>query len=443
MRAVLAVLGACVVLALGQVVEQPMSFDSKGELYRLTAEANARAAAFPEFSGFDHLELWGTPAGPLVEVYRTDKSREQVSITDDRIALVRQQVDAYLTRRRPSNLDQQGRGSFLLQQIPLALGWYGPATTALIIPSADFRWQAALSLVVSSACYFAPLSAMRNMRMTNAQAHLSVANGYRGVLAGYLIGHMFHRRAYRAYSAIMMVTSIGGQYAGYRLADKLSLGQATFVTAYTDLGLLDGALLGLSVREWSHVENHYNISMSFWTLAGMATGSVVGNWRAPEWDCTEGQVIALRTGTIVGAAVPVVLYTALAKHGAVATACMLGLAGSTVGTWWTEGSIHDTRLTSGNGLIVTGMTIGGALLGSGIGVVANTAEEVIAVAGSAGAIGGLVGGIALAKNLQAGETTQGYIEPRIEINYAGIVSGATSYAVSRQFAAPNLLTIRF
>jgi hypothetical protein len=284
---------------------------------------------------------------------------------------------------------------------------------------------------------------MRNMKMTNAQAHLSVANGYRGVLAGYLIGHMFHRRAYRAYSAIMMGTSIGGQYAGYRLADKLSLEQATLVTAYTDLGLLDGALLGMSVREWTQVENHYNVSMSFWTLTGMATGSVIGNWRAPKWDCTEGQVIALRTGTIVGAAVPIVLYAALVKPGSPAAPCFLGMAGGVAGTWWTESSVHDTRLTSGNGLIVTGMTIGGALLGSGIGVVTTTGEEVIAVAGSAGAIGGLVGGIALAKNLQAGETTQGYIEPRVEFNYAGLVGGATSYAVSRQFAVPNLLTVRF
>jgi hypothetical protein len=241
----------------------------------------------------------------------------------------------------------------------------------------------------------------------------------------------------------MMGTSIGGQYAGYRLADRLSLGQATLVTAYTDLGLLDGALLGMSVREWTQVENRYSISMSFWTVTGMATGSVIGNWRGPKWDCTEGQVTALRTGTILGAAVPIVLYAALVKPGSPAAPCLLGIAGSACGAWWTEGSIHDTRFSNGNGLIVTGMTIGGALLGCGIGLVTTTAEEVIAVAGSAGAIGGLVGGIALAKNLQAGETTQGYIEPRIEFNYAGLVGGATSYAVSRQFAAPNLLTVRF
>ena len=442
MKAITAGLAICLALAFGQVVEQPISFDSRDEVYRLTAEANAGAAAFPELSGFDHLEMWRTPDGPVLEVYRRDKNRERVSITDQELANVRQQVDVYVARPRPVKLDQEGRGSFLLQQIPLALGWYGPATTALIIPNADFRWQAALSLFVSSAAYFTPLSAMRNMKMTNAQAHLSVANGYRGVLAGYLIGHMFRISEYRAYSAIMMGTSIGGQVAGYTLADKLSLGRATLVTAYTDLGLMDGALLGAACLDWTRTDGRYNISMSFWTLAGMTAGSVVGNWRAPKWDCTEGQVTALHTGAVVGAAVPIALYAALAKSGGPAAACMLGIAGSACGAWWTEGSIRDTRLTNGNGLIVTGMTIGGALLGSGLGVLPNSVEAT-AVAGSAGAIGGLVGGIALAKNLQSGQSAQGYIEPRFEFNYAGLVGGAASYATSRQFAAPNLLTVKF
>ena len=70
MKAVLTGLGVCLALVLGQVVEQPLSFDSKGELYRLTAEANAGTAAFPELSGFEHLEMWRTIDGPVLEVYR-------------------------------------------------------------------------------------------------------------------------------------------------------------------------------------------------------------------------------------------------------------------------------------------------------------------------------------------------------------------------------------
>ena len=80
MRTVLAGLSLCLGLVLGQSFEKPMGFDSKGELYRLSAEANAAAVVFPELSGFDHLELWQTSDGPVLEVYRPDKSRERMSV---------------------------------------------------------------------------------------------------------------------------------------------------------------------------------------------------------------------------------------------------------------------------------------------------------------------------------------------------------------------------
>ena len=442
MRFALVGLTVCLGVVLGQVVEQPVSFDSRGEVYRLSAAANVRSAAFPELSGFDHLEIWQTADGLVLEVYRTDKSRERVGISDEELVLVRQQVDKYMAHLALVSPNQEGRGSFLLQQIPLALGWYGPATTAILIPSAHARWQAALSLVVSSAGYFAPLSAMRDMKMTHAQAHLCVANGYRGVLAGYLVGHMLHLSEYRAYSAVMMGTSIAGQVAGYRLADRLSLGQATLVTAYTDLGLMDGALLGAAFLGWGRDGGDHNISMSLSTLTGMAAGSVLGNYRAPKWDCTEGQVTVLRTGTIVGAAVPMALYAAIVKPEDPAAVCLLGIVGSWCGAWWTESSIRNTKFSGSNGLIVTGVTIGGALLGSGLGVITDS-PEVTAITGSAGVVAGLVGGIALAKDLQAGQAGQGNSVPRIEFNYAGLMGGVTSYAATGQLAVPNLVTVRF
>ncbi len=434
--------GLCLVtaFALGQAVEVPKSFDSGGLLYRLSPEAWAQTGIFPELAGFNYLELWQTEDGVVLEVYRPDRTRVRRRISQEELVLIRQQVDAQL-RQQPKRLNQEGRGSFLLQQIPLALGWYGPATTALLIPKADLQYQAALSLVVSSAAFFAPLLAMRNMKMTQAQAHLCVANGYRGVLAGYLVGHMFHISEYRAYSAIMMVASIGGQVAGYRLADKLSLGQATLVTAYTDLGLLDGALLGAAIRDWTDDPKRYNISLSTWSLAGLAGGSVAGNIIAPKWNCTEGQVTALRTGTIVGAAVPLALYATLAEDFS-PPAFLLGIGGSIGGTLWAQSSIRLHQLSNGNGLIVTGMTLGGALFGAGLGVLTNQ-SKVVSVAGSIGAIGGLAGGLALAKSLQAGQSSQSRLEPRLEFNCAGIICGVAHYAVNQRFGVPDLVTVRF
>lgn len=103
----MAALVAC--LALSQVREQPKSFDSKAKLYRLSAEANSAAATFPEPPGFDHREMWQTAEGPVLEAYQTDKNKERTSITEEELAHVRQQVDAYLMRRQPAKLNQEGR----------------------------------------------------------------------------------------------------------------------------------------------------------------------------------------------------------------------------------------------------------------------------------------------------------------------------------------------
>jgi len=220
MKAVAAVLAICLALALGQTVEQPISFDSQGKVYRLTAEANTGAAAFPELSGFDHLELWRTPDGPVLEVYRTDKSRERMNVAEGKLTRVRQQVDVYLARPRPVKLNQEGRGSFLMQQIPLALGWYGPAVVLITRPN-DFRAGAALYLTTSSACFFVPMYAMRNTEMTHAQAHLSIAYGYRGAMSGLAISQIVGATDQSGWASIMLGISISGQFAGYALARDL------------------------------------------------------------------------------------------------------------------------------------------------------------------------------------------------------------------------------
>ena len=175
MKVVLATLAACLALTPGQVGELPMSFDSKGELYRLSPEANASAAAFPELSAFDHLEIWQTTGGPVLEIHRVDKSKERRSITEEQIAHVRQQVDACMSRPQIAKLNQEDRCSFLLQQISLALSWYGPAVLAIVEPS-DFRWGAAHYLTTSPSCFFIPRYTIRNTEMTPAEAHLNVAH---------------------------------------------------------------------------------------------------------------------------------------------------------------------------------------------------------------------------------------------------------------------------
>jgi hypothetical protein len=446
MKAVMAVLGICLALAPGQTVEQPISFDSGGKVYRLTAEANAGAATFPELSGFDHLELWQTNGGPVLEIYHMDKGKERSSITEEKLARVRQQVDAYLARPQPVKLNQEGRGSFLMQQIPLALGWYGPAVLVIAEPR-DFRVGAALYLTTSSACFFVPMYAMRNTEMTHAEAHLSVAYGYRGVISGLAISQIVGISDAPGWAGVMLATSIGGQFAGYALARDLSLGQATLVTTYTDFGIVDGLGVGAVIRVLSGTESEGRIVYAG-GLAGEVAGAYLGKMRARDWNCTEGQVVVGRTGGILGMGVPIALYAAFTNFSPSADAntvlvSLLGIGGNIGGTYVAERQMRDLPLATGNGYIVAGTTIGGALLGGGLGVLTNE-PRVMAVTAAAGGVAGFYGGIALAKSLQANQDGHsGLNRSRIEVNYAALTGAVTSFACDRIISAPNLLTIRF
>jgi len=431
---------------LGQAIEQPLSFDSRAKMYRLTADANTGAAAFPDLAGFDHLELWQTPDGPVLEVYHADNSRTRISITEDKLAQVKQQVDAYLARPQPVKLNQEGRGSFLLQQIPLALGVYGPAVLVITQPQ-DFRVGAALYLTTSSACFFVPMYALRNVEMTHAQAHLSVAYGYRGALSGLAISQILGLNDACGWAGVGLLTSIGGQFSGYALARDLTLGQATLVSTYNDFGIVDGLGVGAVIRVLSGGESEGRIVYAG-GLAGEVAGTYWGKTRAREWVCTEGQVVVDRTAGILGMGVPMALYFAFTNFSPSANANMvwvslLGIGGNIGGVYLAEQEMRHLPLATGNGYMVAGMTIGGALLGGGLGILTNK-PRVMAVTAAAGGVAGFYGGIALAKSLQTDQTGHSSLNrSRFDVNYAALTGAVTNYACNRTISAPNLVTIRF
>jgi len=446
MKAALTGLGLCLALALGQVVEKPLSFDSNGKLYRLTAEANAGAAAFPELAGFDHLELWRTAEGLVLEVYRTDGSRERMIFTEDGLAHTRQQVDAYLARPYPVKLNQEGRGSFLLQQIPLALGWYGPAVLLIAEPH-DFRTGTALYLTTSAACFFVPMYAMRNVEMTEAEAHLTIAGGYRGALSGLAVSQIVGAHDANAWAFPGLLTSVAGQFAGYALAHDRSLGQATLVTTYADFGIVDGLGLGAIVRFLSGTESEGRIVYAG-GLAGEVVGTYLGTIRARDRDWTEGQVVVDRTGGILGIGVPIALYAAASSFSPsndanIVMVSLLGIGGNIGGMYLTERQIRNLPLTTGNGYIVAGMTIGGALLDGGIGILTDE-PRIMAMTAATGGVAGFYGGIALAKSLQANQNgLSSRSRSRFELNYAAMTAAVANFACFRTCSAPNLVTIRF
>jgi hypothetical protein len=443
--------------AFGQTVETPVSFDGQGRVFRLSPEANRAAGVFPDLADFDHVELWRSDTAVLVQVYHRDGTRSGRTLTPADLDAIRIRTDTYLSLRPVRQvLDQEGRGRFLFEQLPIALGWYGPSVLIIIQPD-DLRIASGVYLLSSAASYFIPMAYTAGARVTNAQAHLSVSFGYRGILAGFLLSDLLqvHDETPRWNAMFMLGTSIGGQVAGRILADRFSLGQATLVTNYTDLGTMGGALTGVIVENTLLRDQFNSTPLSALTLAGMAAGIVAGNARAQRWNCTEGQVIVDRTGGLLGAAVaPALYYVATGAQlfhrdgGAdLEVLSALAIGGAVAGTWWTETRLHDLPLSISSGYIVAGTTIAGGLVGAGLGFMFNTSnpeERMVVATTAAGGVAGFLGGLRLAQSLEPAASTRAErARFRLELNHAALAGAVAEYAGRRTFKAPNLVTVGF
>jgi len=445
-------------LALSADVHTPVGFDSRGSVRELSQTANRVSGAFPQFSGFLRIVAWQADSLYLVEVYHADGSRTPLLLTPAEFAAARQRVDAALAARKPGAVNQEGRGSFLLQQIPLALGYYAPAMLWLAQPS-DARLGTSLYLLTAAAGYGIPLGLTWHLPMSTAQASLSAGLGWRAGLTAVLVRDLFtHDLPVQDYSDTpfwMLLASIGGQVGGYQLARPLSTGQASYIMTLSDFGAGDGILFSLFVQQFynwpegyfdpHHTENDIS------TFAGQVGGAWLGHWLAQSRRLTDGQADFIRTTGILGALLPNGLYFTLAgpnldRRWDLALVLGLGIAGNVAATWWADRYIQDVPLTLGNNLIVVGASISGGLLGAGIGFLATPMEsehqpQVIAGLATAGTAAGYWGGLQLARTLSGNRAQSSRL--RLDLNLADAVAAAAGFARNRAFSAPGLLTLRF
>jgi len=446
MRAYLLVLVPA--LAIAQLVERPVAFDDAGKTFVVSRALAEQAGLFPGLAGFDELRAWESDSGMVLEVLNLDGTRVRRPLAREELDFARQRL-AELAATQPVRLNQEGRGSFLLQQIPLALGAYGPGVTLSIDPQ-DGRAFTALYLLSASGSYFGSLVLSNAAPMTLAQTHLTVAYGYRGAAAGLLLGSVLdsyeHPLGNFARGGLLLAGTAGGQLGGYALSRKYGLGQAAMVSTFTDFGMMDGLVAAVALRKLLNrdIPDRY---LEGGALVGEFSGAVLGNLHAPRYPWSEGHATVIRTAGMAGAAACGALYYAVTglpgQTGHVVAATLSSIGGNVAATWLAERDMRQRSVSAGGGYIVAGTTIGGALLGAGIGYAATTEGRVVAATGILGGIGGFLFGRKLALELQARQTPGSQSRASIEFNLPALAAAAVEYSGNHTFTAPNVVTVRF
>lgn len=449
-------------LAAQSVVEKAVPFDSSGRVYSIDRQLRSRLGLFPDAGDIMLARMWLSPTGHVLEFTRPDSSRERMTLTEAEFSQLLRDVRAKLPTEL--GIDQSGRGMFLLSQIPLAGAWYTVATV-LLLDLHDGRAIGTVATLTAATAYFVPMVITNHTSMTQAQAAMSIDYGYYGVFNGYALASLLglrnlfessdylDQRTEQAASGLMLVTSIGGQILGSHLGQRLELGQERLASVTTDFGLLDGLALGTCVQSISDnsVEGGHLLNSAL-AIASTVGGAYFGRGLATQRHWTEGQATCFGTAGVFGPAVLngafwTVAPSSWGEQHALPLLTGLALVGNVGGIYLANKLVGETPITNSASLMALGTTIGGGLLGAGLGWAIwgnfSHAQDYRGLLGltTVGLGAGYWYGVKFAKEMSSNESF--HADSRLRIDFGQALCGALSYGSNRSFAAPQLVSVTF
>lgn len=442
------------------VIEKSIPFDGSGKVTVVTRALRDQLKLFPDVKDFANARLLQSDTAFVLEITLANGDRQRYALSAEERDNLRRQIEQQLLATPSAALNQKGRGLFLLSQLPMAMAWYSPAVLAITKPS-NSTIGVATYMISASAFFFAPLLMTRNVPMTEAQATMSVDYGYYGVIDGFSItdllgmGNLFSSDnvSGQGRAAVMLATSIGGQFLGYHLGRPYSLGQARYASLVTDCGIVDGLMLGTFVQTFrdDNLEGNSKLNSAF-MLAGTGAAGYLAHRLVRNQSWTEGQAIVTGLGSVFGPLVANGAYWSVAPNIASEHlfnyGSFLALAGNVAGTWFAQRLVRETPIANSGAFIATGTTLGTGLLGAGLGFLISNADNNnpeawrwITGFGTVGVATGFMLGTKLAKDVTRSSQYQGSL--RFNLDLASIAAGAVTYTTSRRFSAPRLITLSF
>jgi hypothetical protein len=375
--------------AFGQILETPVPFDSAGKIIEWDRKLESKAMLFPDVKGFYGALLWKTDSLYALEIM-SERGRLKRSLTPLGLDSLRVFVDAHLLGQgRRYGLNQEGRGAYLLWQIPLSLGWYGPAVLTLTKPD-NASTGTGIYMTSAAVTYFFPFLLTKNRQITSGQEHLSVACGFRGIAVGSMLCSIMRVKDEQVYSATMLATSITGQIAGYHFGSRFTKPQARMISNYATLGMAYLPLFSALIKDHYEDEESFFRTQSYYMLSGLAGGGSLGYRLAHDKYCSDGQptIIAAAgwAGLLAGAGAYFVIkgpyetgvyggHHFEISSGEVKLATLMALSTSASGLYLAHKYTKGYTFSRGDGFIVMGSTAAGGLLGCGLGFLIHSSGD--------------------------------------------------------------------
>ncbi|MBT3342250.1 MAG: hypothetical protein HN712_16315 [Gemmatimonadetes bacterium] len=378
-------------------IEHPASFDSTGRIERVPPGLRRRLGLFPTFSDFVGARLWRRDDGRyIVEVEYQPQGRltqwRQI-LTPAGLDSLRAPFDRYLATRRGNGYDHSGRGELIFDSIVLSLAVYGPSAP-VVLGIRGSRPGLAAYMLTSSGGFYVPYRLTRHRDVTRAHRQLTQYGATRGFIGGFVLKHLIlGGGGYRANFRFANATSVAGALTGFGAVSwrGYSRGQSELVGVMGDFGLATGGCLAHAIGWYGDDTRRAGDALVLASAgAGLWLGQRLGQYR----HYTRGDAYILRAGGVAGAiaTLPFVDAFGTSSDRVISAALM---AGGAAGVVFTDRLMVPRDFTFGEGLIVSGGELAGALLCMGLTYLADTGGDFDSLAYTTAAAAGSTGGFAL------------------------------------------------
>ncbi|MBC8124691.1 MAG: hypothetical protein H7X70_03055 [Candidatus Kapabacteria bacterium] len=412
-------------------IETQVAFDDVGSTLVITKELNDRLLIFETPSTFHEARLFQTTDSTFVlEITRTagaNLERERKQLTSADVKALRIRVQSAVPATGEGVLDQRGRSALLWGSTLWSLGYYGSAASAVFSTNDNFEFSAATYLIAGGVGFLLPALLTNNANVTEGAASLALGGMFQGAMHGWLIGGLVAGEDLgpKAGFGLSIITGISETVVGYVVGSKTGIkeGKASVINTTEFYSMVCGGLLGLTILGPSFSANEGIRLTSGLALAGAAGGIILGTIIGNNQYFSPTDATVYGASGLLGLTLPYAVMVAL-LDGKIDSRLVsgLGIVGTAGGLLLGNELVKGLNYRGEDGTIVILGTLAGALIGIGVGVLAED-TRVGAVVAWAGAAGGFATGLILAKPEMEGRS-RGHL--KFDFNPLGLVLGANS-----------------
>jgi hypothetical protein len=360
--------------------EIPVPLDTSGKVLSIDKELSKKLKLYPEYSDLQEVLIYKINDNQYaLEIYFNDsifRKKNRIILDENQYRDFKQKISEQIFKSAPEMvLERSGRAEFISTITFLSLGVWGPSVPLLIKPN-DLSTGLGSYLLSAGIGFMISYGSTYNSNISKGLARFSSIGGLLGTYHGITFVQMFLSDDIESeqIGLGMLGGSIIELLINYNIAKKydFSFGRSNALSNYAIFGSGFGPLISNSLGFFDGASlKNYSITTLATSALGYYLGSIItkGNYY------NDGDANVLTNSAIIGGALPMSLMV-LFDNGNSKSITNAMIGGSIIGIAIGDYLAKKINLSESQGNYLSLAFLGGALIGTGFGLLVSPVEKV-------------------------------------------------------------------